>query len=96
MPQGDPELLRTTLENRHPFGLGGGGEFSPNSGKGEKSVLDGYRFRLYPDKDQQHILLRWIGCQRLIYNAKVRDPLTKDADFSEARAGAVQSYAWGD
>ena len=50
-----------------------GGEFSPNSGKGGKSVLDGYRFRLYPDKDQQPILSRWIGCQRLIDNAQVQE-----------------------
>jgi putative transposase len=34
-------------------------------------MLNGYRFRLYPNKEQQQILLRWIGCQRLIYNAKV-------------------------
>ncbi len=36
-------------------------------------MLDGYRFRLYPDKDQQPILLRWIGCQRLIDNAQVQE-----------------------
>ncbi len=33
----------------------------------------GYRFRLYPDREQERILLRWIGCQRLIYNAKVQE-----------------------
>lgn len=31
----------------------------------------GYRFRCYPTPAQQAILLRWIGCQRFIYNAKV-------------------------
>jgi len=31
----------------------------------------GNRFRLYPDKEQQQVLVRWIGCQRFIYNAKV-------------------------
>jgi putative transposase len=36
-------------------------------------MLNGYRFRLYPDPAQQQILLRWIGCQRLIYNAKVQE-----------------------
>ncbi|SMC02056.1 Transposase [Sulfobacillus thermosulfidooxidans DSM 9293] len=36
-------------------------------------MLTGYRFRLYPTKAQQQILLRWIGCQRLIYNAKVQE-----------------------
>ncbi len=36
-------------------------------------MLNGYRFRLYPNKAQQQILLRWIGCQRLIYNAKVQE-----------------------
>ena len=36
-------------------------------------MLDGYRFRLYPNPEQQQTLLRWIGCQRLIYNAKVQE-----------------------
>ena len=36
-------------------------------------MLNGYKFRLYPDPAQQHILLRWIGCQRVIYNAKVQE-----------------------
>jgi len=31
----------------------------------------GYRFRCYPNEAQQAILLRWIGCQRFVYNAKV-------------------------
>ena len=31
----------------------------------------GNRFRLYPTAAQHQILLRWIGCQRFIYNAKV-------------------------
>lgn len=31
----------------------------------------GRRFRCYPTREQQQILLRWIGCQRHIYNAKV-------------------------
>ena len=33
----------------------------------------GNRFRLYPTREQQNILLRWIGCQRFIYNAKVSE-----------------------
>ena len=36
-------------------------------------MLNGYKFRLYPDSEQQQTLLRWIGCQRLIYNAKVQE-----------------------
>lgn len=36
-------------------------------------MLNGYKFRLYPDAAQQQILLRWIGCQHLIYNAKVQE-----------------------
>ena len=35
-------------------------------------MVNRYRFRLYPNAEQQQILLRWIGCQRLIYNAKVQ------------------------
>lgn len=33
----------------------------------------GYRFRMYPTKAQAQTLLRWIGCQRFIYNAKVSE-----------------------
>lgn len=33
----------------------------------------GNRFRCYPTPEQQQILLQWIGCQRHIYNAKVRE-----------------------
>ena len=36
-------------------------------------MINGYKFRLYPNPEQQQILLRWIGCQRLIYNAKVQE-----------------------
>lgn len=31
----------------------------------------GNRFRIYPTQAQAQTLLRWIGCQRFIYNAKV-------------------------
>ncbi|HEX7371055.1 MAG TPA: transposase [Rhodanobacteraceae bacterium] len=31
----------------------------------------GFRFRCYPTRVQQATLVRWIGCQRFIYNAKV-------------------------
>ncbi len=36
-------------------------------------MLNGYKFRLYPDAEQQQILLQWMGSQRLIYNAKVQE-----------------------
>jgi putative transposase len=36
-------------------------------------MLNGYQFRLYPTKEQANILLRWIGSQRAIYNAKVSE-----------------------
>jgi len=36
-------------------------------------MLRGYRLRLYPSPAQAQILLRWMGCQRLIYNAKVQE-----------------------
>ena len=35
--------------------------------------MNGYQFRLCPTKEQEQILLRWIGCRRLIYNAKVSE-----------------------
>ena len=36
-------------------------------------MQNGFRFRLYPTPEQASILLRWIGCQRFIYNAKVSE-----------------------
>lgn len=33
----------------------------------------GNKFRCYPTRAQEQILLQWIGCQRFIYNAKVRE-----------------------
>lgn len=33
----------------------------------------GNKFRCYPTPVQEQTLLRWIGCQRHIYNAKVRE-----------------------
>jgi putative transposase len=44
-------------------------------------VRNGYQFRLYPSKEQVQILLRWIGCQRVIYNTKV----TEDRYFRRFR-----------
>ena len=41
--------------------------------RGGVSLVNGYKFRLSPSKVQEQILLRWIGCQRLIYNAKVQE-----------------------
>ena len=32
--------------------------------------MQGHRFRLYPDAASAQTLMRWIGCQRWIYNAK--------------------------
>ena len=36
-------------------------------------MQQGYKFRIYPTKDQQRTLRQWIGCQRFIYNAKVSE-----------------------
>lgn len=33
----------------------------------------GNRFRCYPTPEQERTLLQWIGCQRFIYNAKVKE-----------------------
>lgn len=42
---------------------------------------NGYQFRLYPSREQAQKLLRWVGCQRVIYNAKV----TEDRYFRRFR-----------
>jgi putative transposase len=36
-------------------------------------MQQGHKFRIYPAPQQASILLRWIGCQRSIYNAKVAE-----------------------
>ena len=33
----------------------------------------GFRFRAYPTDEQHQILCHWIGCQRFVYNSKVRE-----------------------
>ncbi len=35
-------------------------------------MLNGYRFRLDPNKEQQQLLLQWIGCQRLFIMPKCK------------------------
>lgn len=35
--------------------------------------MHGHRYRCYPTPTQAQTLLRWIGCQRFIYNAKVEE-----------------------
>jgi len=59
----------------------------------------GYRFRAYPDDQVAGVLLRWIGCQRFIYNAKVREDRyyrafqRRFADFAGVHAPVDQAYA---
>ena len=36
-------------------------------------MMRGRRFRCYPDARQAETLLKWIGCQRFVYNAKVQE-----------------------
>ena len=51
-------------------------------------MLNGYRFRLYPNLEQEQILLRWIGCQRLISNAKVQED-RYDRRFQQRMVGTA-------
>lgn len=37
------------------------------------SMSSGIKFRAYPTEQQAEMLSQWIGCQRLIYNAKVAE-----------------------
>lgn len=45
---------------------------------GHMRTQTGFRFRCYPTPAQARILLRRIGCQRFIYNAKVTEPVLPD------------------
>lgn len=36
-------------------------------------MINGIRCRAYPSAEQAHQLSAWIGCARLIYNAKVAE-----------------------
>ncbi len=39
----------------------------------DSNMQIGVRFRCYPTPEQAQTLAQWIGCQRFIYNAKVRE-----------------------
>lgn len=62
-------------------------------------MTSGYRFRAYPSDPVAGVLLRWIGCQRFIYNAKVREDTyyrtfaRRFADFAGVHAPVDQAYA---
>jgi hypothetical protein len=45
-------------------------------------MLNGFRFRCYPDAAQAQTLARWAGCQRFIKNAKVSEDPTSKLDAS--------------
>lgn len=59
----------------------------------------GFRFRANPDQQVAGVLVRWIGCQRFIYNAKVREDRYFRAfqrrflDFAGQHAPVDQAYA---
>jgi putative transposase len=59
----------------------------------------GYRFRAYPDDSVARVLARWIGCQRFIKNAKVREDRyfrafqRRFADFAGQHAPVDQAYS---
>lgn len=59
----------------------------------------GYRFRAYPDDCVARVLARWIGCQRFIKNAKVREDRyyrafqRRFAAFAGQHAPVDQAYA---
>lgn len=36
-------------------------------------MSSGIKFRCHPTCEQKHILSQWMGCQRVIYNAKVAE-----------------------
>ena len=62
-------------------------------------MSSGYRFRAYPSKSVAQTLLRWTGCQRFIYNAKVREDRyfrafqRRFADFAGQHAPVDQAYS---
>jgi len=59
----------------------------------------GYRFRAYPDDSVARVLSRWIGCQRFIKNAKVREDRyyrafqRRFADFAGVHSPVDQAYS---
>lgn len=62
-------------------------------------VTAGFRFRAYPDDQVARVLARWIGCQRFIKNAKVREDRyyrafqRRFAAFAGQHAPVDQAYA---
>ena len=63
------------------------------------SMNTGFRFRAYPDDHVAGVLARWIGCQRFIKNAKVREDRyfrafqRRFAAFAGQHAPVDQAYA---
>lgn len=59
----------------------------------------GNKFRIYPTKEQENTLLRWIGCQRFVYNAKVGEDryfrrfLKKSLSLCGQQSPVDQKYA---
>ena len=62
-------------------------------------MTTGFRFRAYPDDAVASVLARWIGCQRFIKNAKVREDRyyrafqRRFADFAGQHAPVDQAYS---
>lgn len=63
------------------------------------SFPNGIKFRCYPTEKQATILSQWIGCQRLIYNAKVSEDryfrtfLSKSLSLAGSRVPIDQQYS---
>ena len=59
----------------------------------------GFKFRAYPEPEVAQVLLRWIGCQRFIKNAKVKEDQYYRAfqirflDFAGQYAPVDQAYS---
>ena len=51
----------------------------------DMNILKGYVFRLYPDKNQEQLINKTIGCSRFIYNYFLDDKIKEYKETGKSK-----------
>ena len=54
------------------------------------NILKGHVFRLYPDKNQEQLINKTIGCSRFIYNYFLDDKIKEYKEISKSKSAYEQ------
>ena len=54
------------------------------------NILKGYVFRLYPDKNQEQLINKTIGCSRFIYNYFLDDKIKEYKETGKSKSAYDQ------